>query len=44
MDDAEYESLKKELWAEDSWVVKRMPDPLEKLGLKTFMGYLHGSL
>jgi hypothetical protein len=26
---------------EKSWVVMRSPDPLEKLGIETFMGYLH---
>mmetsp|Transcript_2583 Transcript_2583/g.3509 ORF Transcript_2583/g.3509 Transcript_2583/m.3509 type:complete len:275 (-) Transcript_2583:126-950(-) len=44
INDADYEVLKKELWAQDSWVVKRQQDPLERLGLKTFMGYLHRSL
>ncbi len=44
MDNIEYEKLKSKLQAADSWVVKRTQDPLEKLGLKTFMGYLHREL
>jgi hypothetical protein len=39
--DAEYDSLKRELQQERSWVVARMQDPLEKLGLQTYLGYLH---
>jgi hypothetical protein len=39
-----YETLKKELQQSDSWTVKRQRDPLEKLGLSTFLGYLHRSL
>lgn len=44
MSDDEYEVLKSELLTQSSWVVKRQPDPLEKLGLNTFLGYLHRSL
>jgi hypothetical protein len=44
LSDAEYESLKNELQQEESWIVQRLPDPFEKLGLNTFMGYLHRSL
>jgi len=42
--DGEYEKLKGELKAEKSWVVERKQDSLEKLGLDTFLGYLHRSL
>jgi len=41
MDDAEYSQLKAELKEQGSWVVNRGSDALEKLGLNTFMGYLH---
>lgn len=44
LDDAEYGALKRELQAEGSWVVNREGDPLQKLGLETFTGYLHRSL
>ena len=40
----EYGTLKDELLGCNSWVVQRLPDPLENLGLETFMGYLHRSL
>ena len=42
--DDEYTSLKQELQSQSSWVVNREPDALEKLGLNTFMGYLHNSM
>jgi hypothetical protein len=41
MGDDEYEKLKTELQVQQSWVVMRMQDPLEKLGIETFIGYLH---
>jgi len=41
MDDAEYATLKKELQSEKSWVTARGQDALEKLGLGSFLGYLH---
>lgn len=41
MDDAEYETLKADLQKQNSWVTARMQDPLERMGLETFMGYLH---
>lgn len=44
MDDDEYNALKDGLKAAGSWVTNRAPDALEKLGLNTFMGYLHRSL
>ena len=44
MDDKEYETLKSDLKNENSWVVARGQDSLEKLGLNTFMGYLHRAL
>lgn len=44
LSDKQYKELKDELLRQDSWVVQRMPDPLEKLGLDTFMSYLHRSL
>jgi hypothetical protein len=44
MDDEEYASLKKDLRAQGSWVVSRGQDALEKLGLDTFLGYLHRAL
>ena len=43
MSDAEYIALKEKLRGEGSWVVNRAPDPLEKLGLNTFLGYIHRS-
>ena len=44
MDDVEYASLKKDLKSQGSWVVSRGQDALEKLGLDTFLGYLHRAL
>lgn len=44
MDDEEYGNLKKELQKQGSWVTARQQDALEKLGLNTFMGYLHRAL
>jgi len=44
MDDDEYRGLKKELFEQGSWVVRRSPDALEKLGMDTFLGYLHRAL
>lgn len=44
MDDGEYGKLKTELKEQGSWVVNRGSDALEKLGLNTFMGYLHRAL
>lgn len=44
LNDAEYEKLKNELKNEKSWVVERKQDSLERLGLDTFLGYLHRSL
>lgn len=44
MEDGEYQSLKRNLKQEGSWVVSREQDALEKLGLNTFMGYLHRAL
>lgn len=44
LSDAEYNTLKEELKTAKSWVVERKPDSLEKLGLDTFLGYLHRSL
>lgn len=44
MDDGEYAALKSELKKEGSWVVNRGEDALERIGLNTFMGYLHRSL
>ena len=41
MDDAEYKALKGKLKAQKSWVTNREQDSLEKLGINTFMGYLH---
>jgi hypothetical protein len=42
--DDEYTKLKESLKSEQSWVVERKQDSLEKLGLNTFIGYLHRSL
>lgn len=39
--DEEYQQLKIELKNKQSWVTEREPDALEKLGINTFMGYLH---
>jgi len=39
--DEEYQKLKIELKDDKSWVTERAPDALEKLGMNTFMGYLH---
>jgi len=44
MNDDEYLALKSELKKKGSWVVNRESDALEKLGLNTFMGYLHRAL
>ena len=44
MDDEEYATLKADLKAEGSWVVSRGQDALEKLGLDTFLGYLHRAM
>lgn len=44
MEDAEYTKLKNDLKKEGSWVTARQPDALEKMGVNTFMGYLHRSL
>jgi len=41
--DSEYQALKADLQAQDSWVVKRAQDPLEKLGMNTLVGYIHRS-
>ena len=43
MGDEEYNALKAKPRAVKSWVADRSPDALEKLGLDTFMGYLHRS-
>ena len=42
--DDEYDKLKTDLLSRKSWVVQRQQDSLEKLGLNTFIGYLHRSL
>jgi len=44
LEDDEYQKLKTELKKKNSWVTARAPDALEKLGLKTFLGYLHRAL
>ncbi|KAJ1431622.1 hypothetical protein B484DRAFT_395404 [Ochromonadaceae sp. CCMP2298] len=44
LSDTDYMSLKAQLQQQGSWVVNRKPDPLEKLGLTTFLSYLHRSL
>ena len=44
MSDTEYEALKAQLKAQGSWVVNREGDPLQKLGMQTFLGYLHRAL
>jgi hypothetical protein len=44
MDDEEYLALKARLKTEGSWVTARGQDALEKLGLNTFLGYLHRAL
>lgn len=44
MDDDEYKALKADLKQKGSWVVNREEDALEKMGLNTFMGYLHRAL
>jgi hypothetical protein len=44
MNDDEYQALKKDLKTKGSWVTDRSPDALEKLGINTFMGYLHRAL
>eukprot|EP01035_Chromulina_nebulosa_P019960 gene19960-25929_t len=43
LDDTEYELLKKQLQNVKSWVVLREADGLEKLGVNTYLGYLHRS-
>ena len=44
LSDDEYKRLKEELKGQNSWVVSRGQDALEKLGLDTFLGYLHRAL
>ncbi len=44
LSDDKYIALKHELQAAGSWVTARQQDSLERLGLQTFLGYLHGSL
>jgi hypothetical protein len=44
MGDEEYTKLKSELNKESSWVTARGQDALEKLGLDSFLGYLHRAL
>lgn len=44
MEDDEYQKLKADLKKQRSWVTARAPDALEKLGIKTFLGYLHRAL
>lgn len=44
MDDDAYATLKSSLKQQDSWVTARGQDALEKLGLSTFLGYLHRAL
>ena len=44
MEDSEYSTLKEELKQAGSWVAAREYDPLEKLGLQTFVSYLHGAM
>ena len=41
--DSDYDKLKSELLAAQSWVVTTKQDPLEKMGIATFLGYLHRS-
>lgn len=36
--------LQSDLASKGSWVVNRAQDPLERLGLDTFMGYLHSAM
>lgn len=43
LNDADYDVLKSELLAANSWVVTTKFDPLEKMGVDTFLGYLHRS-
>ena len=40
----EYDRLKNELLKKKSWLVNRQLDPLERLGINTFMKYLHRAL
>ena len=44
LDDDEYAEVKAELKSQGSWVTNREADPLEKLKINTFMGYLHRAL
>lgn len=44
LEESEYNSLKQQLRDQNSWIVQRKADALEKLGLNTFLGYLHRSL
>ena len=44
LSDKEYDNLKAELVNKKSWVVSRQQDPLERLGVDTFMKYLHRAL
>lgn len=44
LSDSEYDQLKSELSRAGSWVVNRVQDPLERMGVDTFMKYLHRAL
>lgn len=44
LSDKEYDNLKTDLTNKKSWVVNRQQDPLERLGVDTFMKYLHRAL
>jgi len=44
LQDKEYDALKSELQAEESWVTAKQQDALERLGMQTFLGYLHHAL
>ena len=44
MDDTEYIDLKKTLTKSKSWVTARGQDALERLGIDSFLGYLHRAL
>lgn len=44
LSETEYSTLKRSLQQENSWVTQRQPDALGKLGLDTFLSYLHRAL
>jgi len=43
MGDVEFDEMKQRLKSKGSWVANRVQDPLERLGVDSFLGYIHQS-